>query len=128
MRRNKYNVAPAEQRKAFGRTFASKAEKEYAERLQRLLEHRIIAEWIPQPVVGMLGCPENTYKPDFLVIPSPEDGRFPYYVEVKGRETARWKKNKKLWLEYGRLELVVVNKKGKEFVEAETVTPKGLHL
>ena len=76
----------------------------------------------------MLGCPENIYKPDFLVIPSPEDERFPYFVEVKGRETASWKKNKKLWLQYGRLELVVVKKSGKSFVEAETITPKGLQL
>ena len=128
MRRNKYNVAPAEDRRALGRTFDSKAEMLYAERLQMLLEAGVIAEWVPQPFVGMLGCPENTYRPDFLVIPAPEDERFPYFVEVKGRETSRWKKNKKLWAEYGRLELVVVKKKGVEFTEAETITPKGLHL
>ena len=126
MRRNKYNVAPAEQRKSMGRTYDSKAERQYAERLQKMLEAGVIAEWVPQPFVGLLGCPENTFKPDFLVIPAPQDGRFPYYVEVKGRETARWKKNKKLWAEYGRLELVVVKKKGDTFEEYESIVPKGL--
>ena len=128
IRRNKYNVSPSDQRQAIGRTFDSKMEKEYAERLQMLLEAGVIAEFSCQTTVHMLGCKENKFKPDFLVIPAPEDGRFPYYVEVKGRETQQWKTHKKLWAEYGRLELVVVKKKGKEFVETETITPKGLRL
>tara|TARA_B100001059_G_scaffold76184_1_gene73761 strand:- start:7718 stop:8104 length:387 start_codon:yes stop_codon:yes gene_type:complete len=126
MRRNKHNVSPSEQRRSLGRTFDSKAEKEYAERLQLLLDSGVIAEFNCQVPVHCLGCPENKFKPDFLVIPSPEDGRFPYYVEVKGFETPQWKTTKTLWEAYGRLELVVVKKRGKDFYEYETITPKAM--
>ena len=103
-KQNKYNVSPKEERTYLGRTFGSKAERRYCEQLEMMWEAGVIFDYICQPAVW-LGVPENKYKPDFLVVPH---GGVAYYVEVKGMETTAWKRNKKLWQEYGRLKLVVV--------------------
>tara|TARA_R100000697_G_scaffold25631_1_gene33870 strand:- start:3131 stop:3505 length:375 start_codon:yes stop_codon:yes gene_type:complete len=117
MQRNKYKVAPVEERRALGRTFASKAEKEYALMLEDWVEIGIIQDYVCQPKVW-LGCHEYTYTPDFLVIP---DGAGPHYVDVKGMETTSFKRTKKLWSAHGRLPLHVVKKRGKKFETSEVL-------
>lgn len=114
--RNKYHVAPADERRFNGRTYHSKAEMQYAKKLDAYLRAGLILDYIEQPRVW-LGVPENTYVPDFLVIPADET---PYYVDVKGVETAKFRKDKKLWAAYGRLELRIV-KRGQV---VETIKPE----
>tara|TARA_R110002126_G_scaffold41505_15_gene120618 strand:- start:213 stop:569 length:357 start_codon:yes stop_codon:yes gene_type:complete len=110
-------VAPPEQRKFMGKTYASKAEMLYAVELHMMLDAGLIIEYIEQPRLW-LGVPENKYIPDFLVIP--RDG-IPYYVDVKGMETAVFKKNKRLWRAYGRLQLFLAKRKRDRFEVYEIV-------
>lgn len=117
MKRNKFRVAPPEQRKFMGKTYASKAEMLYAVELHMMLDAGLIIEYIEQPRLW-LGVPENKYIPDFLVIP--RDG-IPYYVDVKGMETAVFKKNKRLWRAYGRLQLFLAKRKRDRFEVYEIV-------
>lgn len=117
MPRNKYKVSPPEQRRHNGKTYASKAECMYAINLYFQLDHGIILDFIEQPRVW-LGVPENKYVPDFLVIPVDER---PYYVDVKGVETAAFKKNKKLWAAYGTLDLHIVKRQGNTFNTTEII-------
>jgi len=117
MRRHKYKVAPAKDRRFNGRTYASKAEMLYAKHLFAMRESALILEFTEQPTVR-LGVPENVYRPDFLVIP---DEGYPFYVDVKGVETRTFKRNKKLWSAYGWLDLHVVKRFGKKFLTTEVV-------
>ena len=105
--RNKYKVSPPEKRRALGRTFGSQAEKRYAVMLEACVECEAIFDYICQPKVW-LGVPVNIYVPDFLVVPS---GATPYYVDVKGMESAKFMRDKKLWKQYGRLTLHIVKEK-----------------
>ena len=117
MARNKYKVSPPSERRFNGRTYGSKAEMRYAEQLYVLRDNGHIIEFVEQPRLW-LGVPENIYVPDFLVIPAEDD---PYYVDVKGVETAKFKRDKKLWAAYGRLHLLVVKASGKKFEVAEVI-------
>ena len=101
MRRNKYNARPTVYN---GVRYASKAEAERALSLDIMLQAGEVLDWIGQPTTR-LGVPENVYRPDFLVIPL--TGR-PWYEDVKGRETAKFRRDKKLWAAYGRLELRII--------------------
>lgn len=116
-RRNKYNVAKREDRTWRGKCYDSKAEMLYA---QLLADDPDVIEVVEQPRVW-LGVPENAYRPDFLVI---KEHGHPFYVDVKGVETAAFKRNKKLWAKYGRLMLAVV-KYGRDgrFTRAEIIHP-----
>ena len=120
MPRNKYRVSPAEERYFNGRTYASKAEMRYAQTLELLKEAGDVIEYIEQPKFR-LGCPENVYVADFLVIRADEP---PYVVDVKGMETNKFKRDKKLWMAYGRLPLVIIKKNRSSFVVNERITPK----
>lgn len=102
-RLGKYNAKPTEYN---GVRYASKAEAQYAQVLDILLRSGQIIDWIGQPKVR-LGAPDMTYRPDFLVIPK---GERPYFVDVKGHETQRFRDIKKLWRCYARLQLRVVRK------------------
>ena len=113
---NKYKAKPTEYG---GLKFASKAEAAYAERLDLLQRAGKVAWWLPQ-VKFRLGCPENTYTVDFLVA-EPDgvcDGLLVHAVDVKGMETAKFRKDKRLWAAYGPMPLVIV--KGKKI---ETINP-----
>ncbi len=88
-----------------GVRYASKAEADRAETLDILIRCEEIAIWIPQPKFR-LGVPENIYVADFFVVHT--DGS--YWVEdVKGYETPKFKRDKKLWKAYGpcRLDLIM---------------------
>jgi len=101
VRRNKFNAKPTVYN---GVRYASKAEAARAQELDLKLFACKIVDWIGQPTVR-LGVPENVYRPDFLVIPATG---LPWYEDVKGRETAKFRRDKKLWAAYGRLELRII--------------------
>lgn len=117
-RRNKYRVAPAEQRRYKGRTYASKAERDYAALLDLELASGNYREWVPQPIVTLVEGYD--VRPDFLIIDD-EGGAF--YVDVKGMETTAFKKTKRMWSTHGRLPLRVVKRKGARFVVTEIIAP-----
>jgi len=115
-KRNKYNVAPKEQRTIGTRTYDSKAEAVYANRLWALVKEGSIIDVVPQPSV-QLG-EDSAYRPDFLVIPWEMR---PYYVDVKGVRTSDFKRNVRLWKKYGRLDLHVVERDGDGFATTEVI-------
>ena len=119
MSQGKYRVAPAHLRTWNGKCYSSKAEMEYAQLLLRLVESGQVTEYTEQPMFR-LGCPENTYRPDFLVIE--HTGRV-YCVDVKGAETRQFKKNCRLWRAYGRVPLHVVKKTRKGFATVRVEEP-----
>jgi len=106
-KRNKYGVDISPKGKAArtyrGRCYDSRMEMKYAIHLDYLVSAGDVADWIPQPSV-QLG-EDTAFRPDFLVI---EKTGIPYYVDVKGKETPRFRMIKKLWAKYGRLNLHVV--------------------
>lgn len=123
MPRNKYRVSPPDQRRWNGRTYASKAEMRRAQELHGLKDAGVYLEVVDQPSLW-LGVPENTYRPDFLVIAPGEA----YYEDVKGAETTAFKRIKKLWASYGRLPLRIVKAKGKRFETVEVIPGVGVRI
>jgi hypothetical protein len=122
---NKYHAKPTEYN---GVRYASKAEAKRAAELDLLKKNGDIIEWIGQPKFR-LGVPENVYVADFLVV-APIPITIPGYREtiqehdtwvedVKGKETPKFKHNKKLWKRYGRLPLHIISRSGTEVVEPE---------
>ena len=99
-----------------GRTYASKAERLYAEVLWNHFQMGVIQVLIEQPTLW-LGVPENVYRPDFFVI---QDGT-PRFVDVKGVETPAFRKVKKLWSSYGQCDLHIIKRKGSKFHLAEVI-------
>ena len=92
-KRNKYNVAPKEQRTYGGRTYDSKAEMVYAQQLDVWKQAGAVKEWFPQ-VPFILHAPSGekigSYVADFRV--NWADGSVTW-VDVKGLMTplSRWK-------------------------------------
>jgi hypothetical protein len=113
---SKYKVSPANERRFNGRTYGSKAEMGYAKILYNQRYFEEIVDFVEQPRVW-LGVPENVYVPDFLVV---AHGR-PFYVDVKGVETQKFKRDKKLWSSYGWLDLHIVKKSGKNYKTTEVI-------
>lgn len=111
--RRKYGAKPTVYN---GVRYASKAEAAYAEQLDTLVEVDAVAWWIGQPKFR-LGVPENIYVADFLVVMP--TGRV-VVVDVKGMETAKFKRDRKLWSRYGPCPLHII-KGGKiaEVIEPE---------
>ena len=120
MRRgHKYRVAHADDRTWRGKVYASKAERLYAEFIRRLPS---TAHVIEQPRLW-LGVVENVYVPDFFVVRI--DGSFEY-VDVKGVETAAFRKNEKLWNRYGPCDLRIVKRRADKFV-TDRIIAGGAH-
>jgi hypothetical protein len=90
-----------------GVLYDSKAEAAYALMLDDELRAGLIAGWTRQ-VRFHLGCPENCYVVDFLVFGL--DGCGVWAVDVKGVETAKFRKDRRLWLRYGPCNLKLVKK------------------
>lgn len=118
MRRNKYKVSPADQRTWRGKTYASKAEMEYAKVLDGEMRAGLWDEIVEQPPIR-LGPVD--YVPDFALRKA---DRWTW-ADVKGMETAAFRLKVKLWREYGPGELVIVKKSGKGFKVTERVVSKG---
>lgn len=116
----KYGVSHKADRIFDGKVYASKHEKERAEEWAILLRNRLVLDVIEQPRLW-LGVRENVYVPDFLVIPIRTD-KDPWYEDVKGMETAAFKKNVKLWARYGRLPLHILTREGSSW-KTEIITP-----
>jgi len=110
-RRNKYSVADSVERMHNGVLYDSKAEATRAADLDLLKAAGELVEWVGQPRFR-LGCAENVYVADFLVIPA--DG-MAWVEDTKGVETQKFQRDKKLWRSYGRLELRII--KGGSVVE-----------
>ncbi len=120
MKHNKYNVSSPERRTWDGKVYPSMAEMMYARDVvcfARVTDN--LLDYIEQPRIS-LGVRENVYVPDFLLIPHPHV-ELPYYVDVKGVETPAFKKVKKLWARYGRLDLHIVKLVGKKFKTSEII-------
>jgi Protein of unknown function (DUF1064) len=100
MRGSKYKSVKASYA---GETFDSKAEATYCRWLDREKTHGRILFYIRQPKF-LLGLPEMVYRPDFLVVGS----NWVVADDVKGSETPKFKKDKRLWLKYGPCPLRVV--------------------
>ena len=115
-KRHKYHVADPDKRKWRGKTYASKGEMEYAQNLIEQMNAGEIVEIVEQPRIRL--GPDSVYVPDFLIMPT---SGFPYFADFKGVETPAFRRAKKLWAKYGRLDLVVVKKSGKKFKTVETV-------
>lgn len=117
---HKYKVSPSSERKWWGHTFGSKAEMRYCQHLEELFKAGVIRDYNLQPK-KRLGVPENVYVPDFHVIP---EAGVAYYVDVKGMETAKFKRDKKLWAAYGRANLVIVKETSpNKFKVVEEIVP-----
>ena len=101
-----------------GISFASKAEaKQYCD-LNVLYRGGHIRGFVMQPRFR-LGCAENVYVADFLVI---QNDSTCYVIDVKGMETQKFKRDVKLWKRYGPCELrIVKNGKLVECVRGEGV-------
>lgn len=100
-----------------GVLYDSKAEAARALELDLLLLAGELLEVVSQPRV-FLGCRENKYVPDFLVIPLA--GGVAFYEDVKGAETPKFKRDRELWRRFGRLDLRII--RGGQVVEI--VTPQ----
>lgn len=123
-RRNKYNRADKEDRTWEGKVYDSKAEMVYRrDILETMLKSGDVLSVTEQPRVH-LGDRVNVYVPDYLVIP--REGR-PYFVDVKGMETAKFKKDVARWRLRGPLELLVVKQKGRGF-ETTDIIDRGSKL
>ncbi len=93
---------------------------EYCKQLELEVNMGEIHGYLCQPKFW-LGVPENVYIPDFLVIHRPDARLQPWAIDVKGVETAKFKRDKKLWAKYSWLDLHIVKKKGTRFVTTEVI-------
>jgi hypothetical protein len=118
VRRNKYGVRVDEAGKRArthnGIVYDSQAEMKRAAQLDIELAAGVIRGWLRQTTV-MLGVPENRYTVDFVVVGL--DGVC-WAEDVKGHETASFKRNKKLWARYGPMPLHVLGRR-----ERYVITP-----
>lgn len=99
-RRPKYKAVPVFY---LGVRYSSKSEAAYAAWLDGQKEAGEILQTINQPRFR-LGCPENVYVADQIVIAK----RYFVVDDVKGTETPKFKKDRKLWAKYGECPLRVV--------------------
>ena len=95
-RQNKYHAIKTEYK---GRKYDSKAEAEYAARLDLEVGAGTVMWWIPQVTIPL--TEDETYRIDFIVA-EPNGGTFKgpaidvHGIEIKGYPTPAWKKKKKL--------------------------------
>lgn len=104
-RRHKYN---AQRTQRGGVTFASKAEADRWEEL-KLLEGGGAIVHVQRQVTFRLGCDENRYLVDFLVWNTYGEA---HAEDVKGLETAAFKRHARLWRRYGPCDLHILKRKG----------------
>ena len=99
--RSKYRVAAKEKRTHNGVVYASALEMKRAKELDLLRANGTIIEWFRQ-CRKPIGCEEIVT--DFVVI----DKGGAYVEEVKGHETADWKRHLRWWKANGRIRLVIL--------------------
>lgn len=101
-----------------GVRYASRAEARRAAQLDYLYHAGAILAWSRQPLYR-LGCHENVYIADFEVEALVQSGsagvcRRVWAEDVKGRETAKFRRDKKLWKRYGPHELRILRPAGRD--------------
>jgi len=106
---SKYRNVPTEYG---GVRYASKSEAKRAMALDLLVRRGEVLWWIGQPTFR-LGCSLNIYKPDFLVVLASGDV---HVEDVKGTRTAKFKRDVRLWKQYGPCALWVISKNDIEIV------------
>lgn len=94
--------------------YDSKDEAARARTLHHQAETGLIRWWHPNRYSFHLGCPENTYRPDFIVCAL--DGAI-HFEDVKGYETPKFKKDKYLWSRYGKIPLHVLTGNKTEIID-----------
>jgi hypothetical protein len=98
-----------------GVRYDSKTEANRAAVLELLRKAGELRWWLRQVTVR-LGCPENTYRVDFVVCM--QDGRV-HAEDVKAIETREFRRHKRLWQAFGPFPLHVIGKKAVELIEPE---------
>lgn len=86
-----------------GETYDSKSEAAFA---QQVVAPALAAgEWlyVVRRARFRLGVPENVYECDWLVVTQ----RYTFAIDVKGTETPKFRRDRKLWAAYGPCPLVV---------------------
>jgi hypothetical protein len=95
-----------------GVRYASQAEAARAAELDLLVQAGEVRLWIGQPKFR-LGVALNVYIADFFVVPI---GGAAWAEDVKGRELAKFKRDVRLWKEYGPCDLHIIAKEGTQIV------------
>jgi len=98
-----------------GVCYDSKAEANRAALLDLLHKAGEVRWWLRQVTVR-LGCPENTYRVDFVVCE--KDGRV-HGEDVKAIETREFRRQKNVWKSYGPFPLHVITRKTVEIIEPD---------
>jgi hypothetical protein len=115
-RANKYRAVRTEYN---GRKWPSKAHAEHAANLDSLVLAGEVA-WYLIEVPISLGVPENRYVVDFLVgIRYMVNTYYIHAEEVKGVETAKFRRDKRLWKSYGPFPLKVFYRDHVEIIGPE---------
>jgi len=112
---NKYGAQPTV---SGGIRYDSKLEAERAEALELMRAAGDVWFFIGQPKFR-LGVPENVYVADFLVLATPDASpAYPtvWVEDVKGRETTKFRRDKRLWARYGPCELHIITRQGVEVI------------
>lgn len=112
---HKYNAQPTVYN---GKKYPSKGE---ALRAEWWSHNEDVYFYQEQPRIE-LGLRENVYIPDFEVFFY--DGRV-IFEDVKGMETPKFKRDKKLWERHGKFPLWITKRKGNEWI-TEVVKPEGV--
>ncbi|QDP54701.1 MAG: hypothetical protein Tp1124DCM412911_37 [Prokaryotic dsDNA virus sp.] len=101
-KRNKFNANPTTYR---GWRFDSKAEAEFAKKLDSMVGARLVLWWLRQVPIDL--TEDDRYRVDFVVCYT--DGILEA-IEVKGMETEAFRRIRRLWLKYGPFPLKIVKK------------------
>lgn len=110
VRRNKYRNVRTEYN---GVAYDSKGEAAHARYLDSRIDGGEILWWHPKPGTFHLGCPENSMRPDFLVVG--RDGT--WIEEYKGKRTSKFEHDVKLWKAYGPCDMRVYSGRKFELIE-----------
>jgi hypothetical protein len=116
-KKNKYR---AERTEYAGVMYDSAAEADRAMHLDALVRSGEVFWWVGQPKFR-LGCPENVYVADFVVV-GPEEV---HVEDVKGLDLPKFRRDVRLWRRYGPCQLLVVRKGGVEVIEGGASCARG---
>jgi len=107
-RAHKYNAKPTVED---GVRYPSRAEARRARQLRWYVKDGLYL-WFARQVLFRLGVPEFLYKADFVVC---DNKGYIWVEEVKGTETAMFRKVRQLWEMYGPLALHILKRDGSEW-------------
>lgn len=86
-----------------GRLYASKVERLYAEYLDDLVRTGVVHWWLRQVPIDL--GEDDTYRVDFVTM---DDNVIA--IDVKGHETAEFRRHKRLWRKYGPFPLWIIRR------------------